>query len=96
MVRVLNVERLLRALEPELARRLQNGRSHPEVNLRIEKEIGGGKLFGGSTVQFAETAEQVSVRLSQHALARLVLGAYEPADILSRARLALDIRLEKC
>lgn len=94
MVRVLSVERLLRALEPELSRQVrQCGRKVASCQITFCTELGEGALLVGEeevrTAHFT-TREQgeactaddsYTIRLSQGTLARLALG-FAPADDL--------------
>jgi GNAT superfamily N-acetyltransferase len=78
MARVLDVERLLRALEPELRSRLDDAGVSFGGSLRFITEIGEA-VFSGSG--FGENADVV---LPQATLARLALGAFDPADMIDR------------
>jgi hypothetical protein len=87
MARVLNVERLLVALAPELRRRL--GQAAPPAggwpdSIRFATEVGEGTLHLGGT------GSPRRVDLPGTTLARMALGAYDPADLLVRAGVADD------
>jgi GNAT superfamily N-acetyltransferase len=96
MARVLDVERLCRALVPELTLRAQAARLPIAGTLRIETEIGAVTLdVGPDGVSVVSErgapggdrrppAADFFVRLSQADLARLVLGVFPPGDMLAR------------
>lgn len=93
MARVLDIDRLLTALAPELSERVRQADLRQTTALTIETEEGVGALsltpdgvavvpLGGAAAQGAEQA--LTVRLSQSDLARLALGAFPPHDLLDR------------
>ncbi|MBM3457972.1 MAG: hypothetical protein FJX77_05515 [Armatimonadetes bacterium] len=89
MTRVLNVERLFRALLPELDARLEAAGWPFQGLLHFQTDIGGAWVAldrTGSRVYPAAPAkvEDLSVELPQTALARLALGSFRPEDILVR------------
>ena len=91
MVRVLHTGRLLAALAPELERRLRAARPVVRGTLRLETDVGNVTLHlaaAGLAVEESAPArapgEGMVVRLPQATLARLALGAYAPADLLTR------------
>jgi hypothetical protein len=91
MARVLNVERLLQSLAPELEARLSAAHSRFTGGVRIDTEIGGATLqITPGCVRVDDSpappdgADAVSVDLPQPTLARLALGAVPPADLLDR------------
>jgi predicted acetyltransferase len=103
MVRVLDVERLLRALQPELAERLRAAGSPFSGRLRIQTEIGGAALrVSPETVAVENSSaspaanppvarfQEVALHLPQSMLARLALGAFPPEDLLARLEEPLD------
>lgn len=96
MARVLNVERLMSALEPELDARWKAAKSDLRGALHVQTEIGEAWLEvkpGGVTVASpgaARESDPVPVRLPQAALARLALGAFPPHDLLARLAPPLD------
>jgi hypothetical protein len=91
MARVLDVQRLLRALRPELeARLLASGVTLP-APLLVQTEIGATLLRQGSDGLAVEGADDVepgeellTLRVPQSRLARLALGAFPPADLCAR------------
>lgn len=95
MVRVLSVERLLRALEPELNRQFrQCGLKVAPCQITFRTDMGEGTFLIGddgvrSAHQQAETRHSYVIRLPQGTLARLALG-FAPADDLC-ARLSEPI-----
>src|SRR5207247_673476 len=96
MARVLNVGRLLEALQPELARRLRAAGSSFAGALRIQTEIGAAALTitpDGVTVDDTDPSRasdpttrgpQLDLPLPQSELARLALGVFPPGDLLAR------------
>lgn len=90
MVRVLSVERLLRALEPELNRKVrQCGQKVMACQITFRTELGEGTLAidedGVRSVrQQAETRHSYIVRLPQGTLARLALGFAPAEDLCAR------------
>jgi hypothetical protein len=95
MARVVDVERLLEALRPELAERLRAAGSPFSGSLRLRTEIGEATLAitpAGITVQgqghaavgSADAAAEMMLRLPQTTLARLALGVFPPEDLLAR------------
>jgi hypothetical protein len=90
MARVLHVGRLLTALAPELSERLRAGDPTFRGVVRFETDIGAASLAvtpDGVAVEGAAApagTPPIVVRLPQTALARLVLGAFPPGDLLSR------------
>ncbi len=89
MARVLNLRRLLEALRPEMAARLQSASSSFRGTLAFRTDIGDATVrIGPKRVTIAEGAlsgvGSLSVSLPQSELARLALGAFPPEDILAR------------
>lgn len=95
MARVLDVERLLQSLAPELTDRLRAAKSTFSGVLRIKTEIGEAKLAirtAGITVQGQDheatrsgnVVDETVLHLPQQTLARLALGAFPPEDLLAR------------
>jgi len=88
MARVLNVERLARALVPELTVRAQAARLPIAGTLRIETDLGAVTLDVGpdgvSVAGEREAAADFRVRLPQEDLARLALGVFPPGDVVAR------------
>jgi hypothetical protein len=95
MARVLDVERLLAALRPELAERLRAAGSPFSGIVRLQTEIGEARLVitqegvavqgqGHAAVHSAGAAAERVLRLPQETLARLALGAFPPEDLLAR------------
>jgi GNAT superfamily N-acetyltransferase len=97
MVRVLDVERLLRALQPELTTRLRAAGSPFSGRLQIQTEMGGATLRVSSGCVLVEDQSvrpaatppvapppELALRLRQSTLARLALGAFPPEDLLAR------------
>lgn len=80
MVRILDVDRLITSLAPELRARLAQSLTPPPATLRLVTDLGESTLsLGGQAGQGALTAE-----LPHTTLAQLSLGAYHPADLLDR------------
>jgi predicted acetyltransferase len=87
MARVLDVERLLTALLPELTVRVRAARWEATAALRVETDQGAAALrVYPSGVELGEAPDGRVLRLPQTALAQLALGAFPPADILARLR----------
>lgn len=90
MVRVLSVERLLRALEPELGRQIrQCEQKVTPCQITFRTELGEGTLAidedGVRSVrQQAETRHSYIVRVPQGTLARLALGFAPAEDLCAR------------
>jgi predicted acetyltransferase len=88
MARVLDVARLLDALRPELARRLQAARLSEPFAVRVVTEIGEASLtWAREELRVAPSAsaeDATSIRIPQEDLARLALGAFAPEDVLAR------------
>ena len=87
MARVLDVARLLDALRPELARRLQAAQRSERFALSFVTEIGEATLAvtpDGLAVELSPAGDPTVVRLPQSDLARLALGAFPPEDLLAR------------
>lgn len=94
MVRVLDVERLLRALAPELSARARAARLPVAGMLRIESDLGAAALeVGPDGVELVRRDEptndqrvdvEFALHLPQTELARLALGAFPPEDLLAR------------
>jgi hypothetical protein len=94
MARVLDVGRLMEALKPELARRLQGAGSRCTGALHLQTEIGGAVLtitadsltVTGVAPAGTPTSDRGrhQLRLPQAELARLALGAFPPGDVLDR------------
>lgn len=85
MVRLLNVERLIAALAPELRVRLADSRTSPPASLRFVTDLGEAALplDGQGTL---------TVSLPHTTLAQLALGAHDPADLLTRLPTPPDSR----
>jgi len=87
MVRVLSVERLLRALEPELSRQFRQCEHRvAPCQITFRTDLGEGTLLIGkeevrSAREQVEACTAYAIRLSQGTLARLALG-FAPADDL--------------
>lgn len=108
MVRVLDVERLLRSLLPELDRRVAAARLPWTGTLRFVSEIGAATLrIGPDRVEILtvgddqidpqavpDSTPDSTLELPQTALARLALGAIPPTAVLSGldSPLSHDIR----
>lgn len=89
MARVMDVDRLLVALAPELTHRLRASRDGFRGRLRIDTDLGAGDLvITGEEVRFAPAGEGAApdrvASLPQHTLAQLALGAFPPVDVLGR------------
>ena len=89
MARVLDVTRLLHALEPELQARLRQARSQFAGALIFETELGDATLHivpnAVTVTQGADSnSDALRVNLPQSELARLALGAFPPGDLLAR------------
>jgi hypothetical protein len=89
MARVINVERLMRALLPELEARLKRAADPFEGTLEFQTEIGSATLrIDSGTISIAKSAAKrpakTTVKLPQYELARLALGAFPPEDVLAR------------
>jgi hypothetical protein len=90
MARVLDLGRLLTALEPELTARVTAARWDRLVTLAVRTDIGTGYLkvsrgaceYRGS--QSASAGERATLELPQAALARLAFGAADPQEIVER------------
>lgn len=110
MARVLNVARLLRALKPELERRLAAAADPFQGRLRIITDIGEGTLRilnGSVSIELASFSGGIDDRslsgrdpvlrleVPQYDLARLAIGAYPPADILARQPVAVEDRTRR-
>ncbi|HEV2125233.1 MAG TPA: hypothetical protein VGW38_20980, partial [Chloroflexota bacterium] len=78
MARVLDIDRLLSALKPELIRRLEASRTSFRGSIEFVTDM------GEATLALTEGDDTLTVHLPQTALARLALGAYDPADLLNR------------
>jgi hypothetical protein len=95
MARVLDAERLVTALAPELARRWSDGGSpyHGAIVLATDAGTVGLRLGPRGlavTAPPAGGAEQAeTVRVPQWTLAQLALGAYPPDEILDAAGVAV-------
>lgn len=83
MARIINLERLLAALSPELMRRHQESSLAFSGFLSLRTEIGAASLplNNSSTV---EKEQNIAVNLSQAGLTRLVFGTSTPDDVLDR------------
>jgi hypothetical protein len=95
MARVLNVERLLRALLPELSARLAAAECTYSGTIVFDTDIGSAAIeITPESVTLADDARgsHTSIPLPQATLARLALGAYPPADLLDGLRCALPPR----
>ncbi len=89
MVRVLNVERLFRALEPEFRARLAASRGNWTGTLQLMTEIGGAAIaIDGSNVEVRPVVSDVhnvhTLDLPQSALAQFTMGSLHPDTILAR------------
>ena len=89
MVRVLNVERLFRALEPEFRARIAASRVDWTGTLQFMTEIGGAAIaIDGTNVEVRPIVSEVhnvhTLRLPQSALARFAMGSLNPDTILAR------------
>ncbi|MCC6730177.1 MAG: GNAT family N-acetyltransferase [Chthonomonadales bacterium] len=90
MARVLDVERLLSSLAPELERRLAAARPGFAGTLRLRTDLGDAVLrVGRGRVRLvpgggAVPATDAEAVLDQGTLARLALGAFAPEDLLAR------------
>ncbi len=95
MVRVLDVERLLRSLLPELRVRLAAARSDWTGTLHISTDIGSASLaIVGEAIDLVGAydipADAFVLRLPQTALGRLALGTLPPRDVLTRLQIPVD------
>ncbi|MCA1594836.1 MAG: GNAT family N-acetyltransferase [Chloroflexi bacterium] len=110
MARVLNVPRLLRALKPELERRLAAAVGPFQGRLRIITDIGEGtlKILNGTVgIEMSSQSTGLDDRpgsgwepilrleIPQYDLARLALGAYPAGDILARQPTVPDDRTRR-
>ena len=89
MARVLNVERLMRELLPELKARWIRACDQFEGRLELRTDIGSVMLqLDPGTISVAKSAPkkpaQATVTMPQFELARLALGAFPPEDVLAR------------
>jgi predicted N-acetyltransferase YhbS len=87
MARVLDVDRLLRQLLPELTARILATRSHFRGQLKIRTEDGNVSLFispDGVSADGRSAGNHLTVELPQAMLARLCLGGFDTADVLAR------------
>lgn len=83
MARIINLERLLTALSPELTRRHQESSLAFSGVLSLHTEIGTASLpLNYSTA--AGRKQEISVSLTQGGLTRLVFGTTTPDDVLDR------------
>jgi GNAT superfamily N-acetyltransferase len=85
MVRLLDPDRLITALAPELRARLSESRTLPPASLHFITEIGESTLH-------LEGQDTLTAHLPHQALAQLALGAHEPADLLDRLPTPPDAR----
>jgi hypothetical protein len=106
MARVLDAERLLAALAPELTARARAAGLRDGTILVCETEEGRAAVrfsgAGASVIPVPATAPAprpesaadgvVAVRLTQTCLARLALGAFAPEDLLDRLEWSLEDR----
>jgi len=99
MVRTLDVQRLLRALQPELNRLIrQAGYAEPPCCLTIRTELGEGTLcLHEDGVTLGEPAssgsERFVVEMSQGTLARLALGFAPAEDLCARLETPIPERV---
>lgn len=89
MARTLDVQRLLRALKPELTRRAAAVPLDEAGAVRLKTELGAALLNvrGDGRVDVASdgaAADAATVDLPQTELMRLALGVFPPADVLNR------------
>jgi predicted N-acetyltransferase YhbS len=87
MGRVLDVERLLRQLLPELAARTRAAKLSFRGCLRFATDEGAASLSiapDGVSMELDERGRQLTVELPQTTLARLCLGGFDPGDLLAR------------
>ncbi len=87
MARVLDVGRLLSALQPELTAKARSARLPFTGTLEIRTDVGGAMLLvSADEVRVVESATPADaiLEMPQTALARLTLGAFAPEDILAR------------
>jgi hypothetical protein len=90
MGRVLDVGRLLRQLQPELAARVRSARLPLALRapgrLTIRTDVGEAAIVitGDDVLVDDGASDGLVVELPQAALARLCLGGFDPADVLAR------------
>lgn len=88
MARVLDVKRLLEAIKPEIAARLNESISTFTGRLIIRTDIGDAALViepeSVSVENAPETDTGMVIEMPQTALVRFALGAFPPDDILAR------------
>jgi len=89
MARVIHLERLLAALAPELARRLEASSFAFSGTLRLRTELGEASLPLNPHGAAGKTQEVV-VELSQAGLTHLVFGTASPDDVLDREGVARE------
>ena len=94
MVQVLNTERLFRNLQPELSLRLKLAGSSLKGGVRIVTDAGAVTLDCECRVRVVEGAGTRTASLPRTALARLVLGAYQPRDVLHRLEAPIGEEIE--
>jgi len=94
MVQVLNTERLFRNLQPELSLRLKLAGSSLKGGVRIVTDAGAVTLDCECGMRVVEGAGTRTASLPRTALARLVLGAYQPRDVLHRLEAPIGEEME--
>jgi GNAT superfamily N-acetyltransferase len=86
MGRVLDLGRLLRLLQPELAARVRSARLpfQGRLNFRTDEDEAAIVIRDDDVQVDGRASGGVVVELPQTALARLCLGGFDPADVLAR------------
>jgi GNAT superfamily N-acetyltransferase len=84
MARVLNAERLFRALQPELSFRLTQAGLSVKGSIRMVTDAGSVTLDCEGGLRLVSGGGTRTVNLPQTTLVRLALGAYRPQDLLRR------------
>lgn len=87
MGRVLNVERLVRQVQPELSARVRGACLPFRGRLTFRTDEGEASLWvapEGVSMEGGSCGRQLVVELPQDILARLILGAFDTADVLAR------------
>ncbi|HSH78368.1 MAG TPA: GNAT family N-acetyltransferase [Herpetosiphonaceae bacterium] len=91
MVRLLDITRLLRALQPELTSRIQTMYPRPAGTLRIETDEGAATLRVNPEHVVVvdddipvDDGSALTIHLPHTAMARLALGGFPPEDLLAR------------
>jgi hypothetical protein len=93
MGRVLDTDRLLHQMRPELSARIRDCRLGFEGKLVLATEVGESVLpIGpkGIVTDGGSVGPRAVVELPQEALARLCLGSFEPEDVLARLPVSPD------